>query len=91
MEVTFVTSPNPIFYICFFCWSVVKSLNERQRRQYAGQLALDLGHGGIKIVCKVFNINPVTLRTGIRELQNSEEITEGRVRKEGGGRKKNSR
>ena len=68
-----------------------KSLNERQRRQYAGQLALDLGHGGIKIVCKVFNINPVTLRTGIRELQNSEEITEGRVRKEGGGRKKNSR
>ena len=28
----------------------VKSLNERQRRQYLGQLALDLGHGGIKLV-----------------------------------------
>ncbi len=66
-----------------------KSLNERQRRQYAGQIALDLGHGGINIVCETFNINPVTVRTGIRELKGQEDLAQGRIRKEGGGRKKN--
>lgn len=66
-----------------------KSLNERQRRQYAGQLALDLGHGGIKLVCEAFQINPGTVRTGMRELKEQEDLAEGRVRKDGGGRKKN--
>ena len=59
-----------------------KSLNERQRRQYAGHLALDLGHGGIKIVCEFFDINPVTVRTGIQELKEQEDLEQGRVRKE---------
>lgn len=65
-----------------------KSLNERQRRQFAGQLSLDLGHGGIKEVCEAFDINPVTVRTGIQELRDGEELPKGRIRKEGGGRKK---
>lgn len=65
-----------------------KSLNERQRRQYAAQIALDLGHGGIKVVCQCFEIDPVTVRTGMEELQNKEVLPEGRVRKTGGGRKK---
>jgi len=65
-----------------------KSLDERQRRQYSGQIALDLGHGGIKVVCKVFDIDPVTVRTGIRELKEQDELAKGRIRKEGGGRKK---
>ena len=65
-----------------------KGLNERQRRQYAGQLALDLGHGGVKLVCESFDINPVTVRTGIRELKTQQNLPEGRIRKEGGGRKK---
>ena len=66
----------------------VKSLNERQRRQYLGQLAFDLGHGGIKVVCETFDINPVSIRTGIRELKSKEELAFGKVRKTGGGRKK---
>lgn len=65
-----------------------KSLNERQRRQYSGQIALDLGRGGIKIVCEVFEIDPVTVRTGIRELKEQDELPEGRIREKGGGRKK---
>jgi len=68
----------------------IKSLNERQRRQYLGQMALDLGHGGIKLVCETFDINPVSIRTGIKELQEKEELPFGKVRKTGGGRKKNS-
>jgi len=67
-----------------------KGLNERQRRQYAGQLALDLGHGGIKLICEVFSINPHTVRTGIKELKEQEELPDGRIRKDGGGRKKTS-
>ncbi len=66
-----------------------RSLNERQRRQFAGQLALDIGHGGIKEVCEAFAINPVTVRSGIQELKQGEDLPEGRIRKEGGGRKKN--
>ena len=33
-----------------------KTLNERQRRLYTGQLALDMGHGSIKVICSDFNI-----------------------------------
>ncbi len=68
----------------------LKSLNERQRRQYLGQLSLDLGHGGIKLVCETFSISPVCVRTGIRELSSQDELPLGKVRKEGGGRKKKS-
>lgn len=65
-----------------------KSLNERQRRQYAGQLAVDMGHGGIKAVSEGFSLSAKTIGKGIRELHGKEELAEGRVRKEGGGRKK---
>jgi hypothetical protein len=68
----------------------LKSLNERQRRQYLGQMALDLGHGGIKMICETFSINPVSVRIGIKELKENEELPFGKVRKTGGGRKKNS-
>jgi len=64
------------------------SLNERQRRHYAAQLAIDLGHGGIKSVCGSFRIDPVTVRKGINELKTADTLPLGRVRKEGGGRKK---
>jgi len=40
-----------------------KSLNEQQRQQYSGQIALDLGHRGIKMVCEIFDINPVKTYT----------------------------
>lgn len=65
------------------------TLNERQRRLYAGQLALDLGHGGTKLVSESFDIDPKTVRNGIIELESDIFISPNRVRKEGGGRKKN--
>jgi len=64
------------------------SLNERQKRHYAAQIALDLGYGGIKVVCNSFDVDPVTVRTGIAELRNKEVLSEGQIRKAGGGRKK---
>ena len=65
------------------------TLNERQRRLYVGQLAIDLGHGGTKIVSESFNIDPKTVRSGVIELEGKSFISSERVRKEGGGRKKN--
>ena len=65
-----------------------KSLNERQRRHFAALEAKHLGHGGIKIVCECFGIDPVTVRTGLRELLEKEELPNDRIRRPGGGRKK---
>jgi len=66
-----------------------KTLNERQRRLYAGQLSLDLGHGSIKVICANFEIDPKTVWAGVRELKNKEELPKDCIRKTGGGRKKN--
>lgn len=65
-----------------------KSLNERQKRQYAAQLAIDLGHGGIKAVSKGLGIGVKTISKGIQELNCGDELAQGQVRKKGGGRKK---
>lgn len=64
------------------------TLNERQRRHFAAVEAKSLGHGGIKAVSETFEIDPVTIRTGIRELLQGEQFPAGRVRRQGGGRKK---
>ena len=64
------------------------SLNERQRRRYAAVEAHTLGRGGIKAVHDAFGIDPVTIRTGLRELKDGTELPPGRIRRSGGGRKK---
>ena len=67
------------------------SLNERQRRHFAAIEAKNLGHGGIKAVSAAFGISVVTIREGIKELENQDELAQNRVRHPGGGRKKNSK
>ena len=64
------------------------SLNERQKRQYLGIEAKGLGHGGIKRVSESFRLHRETIRIGIAELASGDKIGLGRIRKEGGGRKK---
>lgn len=66
------------------------SLNERQRRHFASLEAKELGHGGIKRVSEAFEISVVTIREGLRELEANDQLSPGRIRKEGGGRKKTS-
>jgi hypothetical protein len=65
-----------------------QSLNERQRRHFSAIEARNLGHGGIKVVCETFSIDPVTVRSGIRELSQGAQLPAGRIRRSGGGRKK---
>lgn len=65
------------------------SLNERQKRHFLGIEAKELGHGGIKEVSTHFETHRETIRIGIVELETKDSLESGRIRKEGGGRKKN--
>ncbi len=67
------------------------TLNERQRRHFAALEAQQLGHGGILAVSKAFGIHRETVSKAITELQSSETLVSDRIRKVGGGRKKNKR
>ncbi len=65
-----------------------ETLNEKDRRQYAGIEAIKLGHGGQKYISSVLGCHLQTVMTGIDEIVNGTEIPEERIRKPGGGRKK---
>jgi len=62
-----------------------KSLNERDRRRYAGLEALKLGHGGISYISKLLNIDAKTISKGIQEIK-SQELNTDLIRQAGGGR-----
>jgi hypothetical protein len=68
--------------------SFFETLNEKNRRQYAGIEAIKLGHGGQKYISSVLGCHPQTVMAGIDEIVNRTEISEERIRKPGGGRKK---
>lgn len=63
----------------------VSSLDEKQRRLYAGLESLKLGHGGDRVIAELLEIDPRTVSRGRRELL-AEEVDTSRVRKLGGGR-----
>ena len=65
------------------------TLNERQKRHFAAIEAKQLGHGGIQLVSDAFGIHRETISKAIIEIENSEVLESDRIRKEGGGRKKN--
>jgi len=65
---------------------VVATLDERQRRWFAGLLALRQGRGGIVAVAQITGLSRTTIRRGIRELQSGVGTANHRVRRPGGGR-----
>lgn len=68
-----------------------QTLNESQKRQYAAIEAENLGHGGQRTVSQAFDIHVQTIRRGRHELAADGLPPPGRIRKPGGGRKKNDR
>ena len=62
------------------------SLNEKDKRRYAAIEAVKLGHGGIKIISSILNIDPKTIAKGIKELREQAIEKDKRIRKKGGGR-----
>ena len=62
-------------------------LDERQRRLLLGAEARALGHGGIRRVARAAGVREGTVARGAHELDSGQEPL-GRVRREGGGRKR---
>ena len=64
---------------------VFQSLNERDRRIYAGVEACKLGHGGIGYIAQLFGCDRKTVRRGLQELHQPACSPPGRSRKKGAG------
>jgi hypothetical protein len=64
----------------------VATLNEKQRRLYAGFESMKLGYGGDAIMARQIGMNVKTIARGRRQLA-SRQITVDRVRRVGGGAK----
>jgi len=63
-------------------------LDERTRRHFVAAGAMAIGYGGISEISRATTVCRETIREGIRELNEPGTIPKGRIRKEGGGRKK---
>lgn len=63
-------------------------LDERSRRLLAAAESQAVGRGGISIVAKATGVSRPVIRQGIAELKAPEGLPAGRVRREGGGRKR---
>ena len=61
-----------------------QSLNEKDRRRYAGLEAAKLGHGGISYISEVLGCDRKTVSKGIDEILDPPDIDPSRVRKKGG-------
>jgi hypothetical protein len=63
-------------------------LDERSRRLPAAAESQAIGKGGISIVAKATGISRPVIREGLTDLKEPASLAPGRVRKEGGGRKR---
>jgi len=63
-------------------------LDERTRRHFVAAGAMAIGYGGISEISRATTICRETIREGIKELKEPSSMPKGRIRKEGGGRKK---
>jgi transposase len=68
---------------------IARNLTERTRRLFAANEALWLGWGGISAVSRATGLSRQVISDGIQELQGGKRAEEGRVRRQGGGRKSN--
>ena len=68
--------------------SVWPLLDERTRRIMAASEAIGLGYGGVSMVRRACGLSRKAIAKGIREIQDGESPSQGRIRRPGGGRKK---
>ncbi|MFE9174466.1 ISAzo13 family transposase [Streptomyces kebangsaanensis] len=67
--------------------ALLPHLNERQRRLAMATEARLLGHGGVRLVARTARVSETTVRRGVFELEDGAgPLSEGRVRRPGGGR-----
>ncbi|MCA1707751.1 MAG: ISAzo13 family transposase, partial [Actinobacteria bacterium] len=68
---------------------VMPLLDERQQRLVAGAAARMLGRGGTTTVARTAEMSRSTVTTGAKEVASGEFLPADRVRRPGGGRKRN--
>jgi hypothetical protein len=66
---------------------VMGMLDERQRRLFAGLLAMRRGHGGISRLSEITGLSRTTIRRGMDALRHGIDLPARRSRQAGGGRK----
>jgi len=70
-------------------YQALKSLlDERSRRLVAAAESQAIGKGGISVVARATGISRPVIRQGIADLKNPIALAPGRIRREGGGRKR---
>lgn len=71
--------------------TVLSTLNEAQSRWYIAKEAISFGRGGLKRMHELTGLSRPTILKGMKELKSKKDlskIAEGKIRKEGGGRKR---
>ena len=66
---------------------IVACTDERSRRLVVGLLARLYGHGGIILLARITGLDRNTIARGRRELDETDPLPTGRVRRPGGGPK----
>jgi hypothetical protein len=64
------------------------ALNEQSRRQFVALEAQSLGRGGVSLMARISGLARSTIYQGLSDVCNRAFTSDGRIRKEGGGRKK---
>src|SRR4051794_8482735 len=68
--------------------AVKGSLDERARRLVAAAESQAIGRGGISAVSKATGMSRAVIQQGVAELKSAAPLEAGRIRRQGGGRKK---
>jgi len=71
--------------------TVLSTLNEAQSRWYVAKEAISLGRGGLKRMHELTGLSRPTILKGMKELKSDQNLlktAEGKMRREGGGRKR---
>ena len=70
---------------------LLPELTEQGRRLFAGIEASEEGWGGVSAVSRATGLSRTTVARGIRDFKDPQRLASGRVRKDGGGRKKKTK
>ena len=68
-------------------YAFFKTLPENSKRRYAAMEARKLGYGGQLYMAHVLRCSARTIQRGLAELDAIKPLPEGRIRRQGGGRK----
>src|SRR5215475_4815245 len=63
-------------------------LNEQSRRRFVALEARALGRGGVSLMARITGLARSMIYRGVSDIRNNVTTAPGRIRKEGGGRKK---